>query len=389
MYIKKWVLVVCAIVLILASAFLAVGCINPFGFGAWEELVHFSDVSQTIRDSYYKDVSAEKYEKTALKGIAAATKDPYTMYFYGEEADAYRENIEGNYHGVGLHVENHQEDDTITIVSAIDGTPAQKAGLTTGDIILAIDGENYKGSQLDNAVKKMRGEEGSEVTLSVLKKSTGKVEEVKLKRKMIKVQSVKGKMVTDQAALIQITQFTNDTKDEFMKCYNSLTKKGMKQIIIDVRNNPGGIMEQAVAIADMFIPAGKIIVYTEDKYGQREEYKSDEKAIQMPIVILTNEGSASASEILTGALKDYGLAYQIGEKTFGKGIVQSVYTLSEKEILSVTIAQYFTPNGNCIHEKGISPDEEIVLDAEEYLHLSEKPDSEDPQLQAAIRHLQQ
>ncbi len=387
MYIKKWVLVVCAVVLIIATAMVSVGVINPFGFGAWEELVHFSDISKTIREEYYKDVTPEIYEKTALKGVAAATKDPYTMYYWGEEADAYMENIEGNYQGVGLYVENNTKDDTITVVSAIAGTPAEKAGLVTGDIITAVNGESYRGSQLDEAVEKMRGEEGSEVTLSILKKDTGKTEDVKLLRQKIVLQSVEGKMLTDQVAMARITQFTEDTAESFANCCNELSQKGMKKLIIDLRNNPGGIMEQAVAIADMFLPAGKVIVYTMDKHGEREDYISEGEGIKMPIVILTNGGSASASEILTGALKDHELAYQIGEKTYGKGIVQGVFNLSESEILSITIAQYYTPNGSCIHKKGIEPDEEIKLDEEAYQNLSEKPDSEDPQLQAAIRYL--
>ncbi|MBE5039497.1 S41 family peptidase [Ructibacterium gallinarum] len=387
MYIKKSVLVIGAIVLIIVSGVLAVGAVNPFGFTAFGDLIKFTYVSRLIDMTYYEDVDSNTYMNTALQGVAAATGDPYTGYLWGEGAQAYMEEMEGNYQGIGVYIENNTEDDTITVVSAIAGTPAEEAGLTTGDKILKINGQGYTGQQINEAANAMRGANGTEVTITVRRQATGVEEDLTLTRKEIEIQNVSETMVTDEIGRINITQFTPETSDKFENAMENLEAKGMKKLIIDLRNNPGGLVDEATAIADLFIEKDNVIVYTMDKHGNRTDYIAEKDAIQMPVVLLTNQGSASASEILTGALKDYGVGYQIGEKTYGKGVVQGVFPVGKDSVLSVTSARYYTPSGVCIHGQGIEPDENIPMDVQKYVQLSALEPENDEQMQAAVQYL--
>ncbi|MBQ2614745.1 MAG: S41 family peptidase [Clostridia bacterium] len=387
MYIKKSVLVFCAVALVIVTAVVSIGAVNPFGFTEWEGFLQFSVISKLIQKEYYDDVEPEQYVNTALEGIAIATEDPYTRYLWGDSAKEYMEQIEGNYHGIGIYIEANEEDNTIEIVSPIAGTPAEKAGLTTGDKILAVNGTPFTGQQIDDAVQQMRGEAGTTVEITILRKGSKNTENLELTREEIVIPSVESEMLTNSIACIRITQFVEGTADLFAEAYRENAEKGMKQLVIDLRNNPGGLMDEAAEIANMFIPADKLIVYTMNKENERVEYNAYGSCVNLPIVVLTNPGSASASEILTGALKDHGLAHHIGEKTYGKGVVQEVFQVGEESVLSVTHARYFTPNGICIHETGITPDEEISMEWEKYARLSDLPLSEDIQMQAAMEWL--
>ena len=388
MYIKKPVLIGCAILLVIVTAVVSIGAVNPFGFTAWGEFLHFTWVSRIIQSEYYEDVEKSEYVNTALEGIAAATEDPYTRYLWGETAEKYRESIEGNFCGIGIYIENNAEDDTITVVSAIAGTPAEEAGLVTGDKILAVNGNAFTGMQINDAVAAMRGQSGTMVKVTVLRIATQTTEELELMRKEIVIPSIQSQMVTDGIGMIRITQFTEGTAELFAKAYRERVSEGMQKLVLDLRNNPGGIMTEAAKIANMFIADGDVIVYTLDKAGKRTDYPATGEAVEIPIVILTNPGSASASEILTGALKDYGLAHHIGEKTYGKGVVQGVFEAGEDALLSVTVSRYYTPNGTCIHGEGISPDEEVPMDWGLYAELENLTLREDLQLQKAIDYLQ-
>ena len=388
MYIKKSVLVCGAVILIIATAFLSIGIVNPFGFTEWGELIKFSYISKIIESEYYKDVDAEKYVNSALEGIAAATEDPYTMYLSGDTAAEYMESIEGNYQGIGIYIENNTETNTIDVVSAIAGTPAEEAGLTTGDKILAVNGETFTGQQINDAVNAMRGIDGTEVTVTVYRRASEETEDIVFVRREIEIPSIFDNMITDEIGCIRITQFTSGVSSKFADAYNRLIDSGMEKLIIDLRNNPGGLMDEAAAVANMFIEDGNIIVYTMDKKERRVDYPATGPAAKMQIVLLTNQGSASASEILTGALKDYRVGYQIGEKTYGKGIVQSMCQIGDG-VLSVTVARYFTPNGVCIHGEGIEPDETVTMDIEKYVRLTELDTADDEQMQAAINYLTQ
>ena len=387
MYIKKSVLVFCAITLIVATVLSTICVINPFGASEWEKFITFTRVGKLLDTLYYEDIESEEYFNNAIDGLARAVDDPYTRYLWGEEKDEFLEDIEGNYKGVGMYIENDTRDNTISVVSSIAGSPAEEAGITTGDKILKIDGQPITGEEIEEASSRIKGVENTSVKITLLRKATGTVEEIELIRREIIIPNIEGEMLENGIGRINITQFSEGVADNFQNKFFELKESGMNKLIIDLRNNPGGIMDEVIKIADLFIEKENVIVYTENKLGERVEYKAKKDAMEIPIVILTNIGSASASEVLTGALKDYDKAYQIGEKTFGKGVVQGVFEIPEQGILSVTTARYFTPDGVCIHEEGITPDETVEMSVEKYINLSRLSQNDDEQLQAALRYL--
>lgn len=386
MYIKKSVLITFTVILIVVTAVVSVGTVNPFGFTHFGEFIKFNYVSRLISENFYKDIDAKTYMNTALQGMAAATGDMYTGYMWGDIAKEYTENITGNYVGVGLYIENCPDDNTVTVVSAISGTPAEKAGISTGDKILKIDGADFSGAQLNEAASAMKGIADTNVTLTVKKAGTEEIQELTLTRRQIDIEYVTSAMLTDTIGKIQISQFAQHVSLQFSAALQSLKEQGMKSLIVDLRNNPGGIVDEAVAIAENFIDKETTVVYTEDKYGHRTDYTANGSGSPVPMVILTNGGSASASEILAGALKDMNIADLVGEKTYGKGIVQSVFDI-DGDVLSVTSARYFLPNGECIHEHGIEPNITVPMEPEKYAHISSLPAEQDIQLQKALEML--
>lgn len=388
MYIKKSVLVICAIVLVIVTSFVSLAAVNPFGIENFDDFIRFSYVSRLINYMYYEDMDMEEAANTAIAGVAASTGDPYTNYMWGDVAEQYLEQVDGNYCGVGLYIEYDMEQNLISVVSAIAGSPAEAAGITTGDKILKLDGEIYLGSQLSEAASYMKGEEGTDVVLTILSASDGAEHDITLTRSRIEIPSVTGKMLDSKIGYISLSQFTEGVSEKFRTQYKELQSQA-DGMIIDLRNNPGGLLEEATAIASLFVDKDEIITYTQDKSGDKTEYVSsgeDSVNTKIPIVILTNGGSASASEVLTGALKDYGLATQLGEKTFGKGIVQSVFGFDE-EVISVTTSRYYTPKGVCIHGEGLMPDITVEMDSEKSARISSLDISEDEQLLAAVKHL--
>lgn len=389
MYIKKSRFAVCIIVVVVLTAVVTVVALNPFGIGNVDDFLKFSMVSKVIGNVYYDEIDGTEAAETAIAGVAVATGDPYTAYYWGDTAKEYMENISGDYVGVGLYIENDTEENLVSVVSAIAGGSAEEAGITTGDKILEIDGTPYTGEELSDASDYMRGEEGTEVTLLVRKASNGAKEEMTLVRKRITIDSVESKMIGNDIGYISISQFTENVSVSFAEELEELNKSGMQYLVIDLRNNPGGLLDEAVAIASMFIDTGDVITYTSDKSEKRENYRAydalgDNRKYEIPVVVLTNGGSASASEVLAGALKDKNLAVTIGEKTYGKGIVQSVMEVGENEILSVTVARYFLPSGICIHGTGIDPDIKVELSPEKSAKISDLTLNEDLQLSSAI-----
>ncbi len=387
MYIKKPVLIIGAVILILVTAILSIGAVNPFGFFEVRDLLHFQYVSQLMMDSYYEDVDASAYMHAALQGMADATNDPYTAYMWGAEAEEYLRKVDGNYQGVGLYIVNNTEDNTIEVVSVIARSPAEKAGIFAGDKILKINGKSYTGLQMSEAAAAMRGMANTQVTITLLKKQDGNTVDTVLTRGEIDIQSVSGTMLEDDIGRINITEFNQGTARDFSEVYQALKDQGMKQMILDLRNNPGGLLNEAVEVLDTFVDEGKVLVSVLDRYENRRDFLADEGAEEVPMVVLTNQNSASASEIVTGCLKDYGIAYHIGEKTYGKGIVQDVFETGGNSLLSVTVARYYTPKGVCIHQAGIRPDLKIVMEPEKYTDLTNLKAEEDAQLQAAIAYL--
>lgn len=385
MYIKKPILVIGVIVLILTTVFLTIGAVNPFGFTAFRDLLHFQYVSRVIMDTYYEDISPNSYMQYALEGMANGTEDPYTTYLWGEKALEYKEKIHGNYKGIGVRVICNVEDDTIEVVSVVPGSPAESAEIAAGDKILKVDGEAFTGLQLDEAVSKIRGAGDTEVLLTILKKKSGDTVEISLKRQEFDINVVSGRMLQNDIGMIKIEEFTDDSATKFKEKYDELKNNGMKKLILDLRNNPGGLLDEAVDIADIFLEEGNVVVYTLDRDENKKEYFASGTKEEIPLVILTNNGSASASEVVTGCLKDYGIAYHIGEKTYGKGVVQGVFETGGETLLSVTVSRYYTPNGTCIHKTGIVPDLEVSLP--EMQNSNNLSAEEDAQLQAAIQYL--
>ncbi len=387
MYIKKKTLILLAVLLMVATSVTTIGIVNPFGFTHFLSFLKFNILTDAIEDRYYTDVPVEDYVNSAISGFAEGTGDPYTDFIYGEEADAYMEDISGSFDGIGVYIENNTEDNTITVVSAIANTPAEEAGIVSGDKILAVAGVSYTGEQMNEAVKNMKGQSGTTVDVTVLKADSGETVTLTLERRHIDVTTVESKMIDGtKTGYIAISQFTESTGTEFHDQLVELTDKGAKNLVLDLRNNPGGYVDAAVDVASNFVKSGDEIVYTLDKHGEKESYTSSGSQYYLPLVVLINQGSASSSEILTGALKDHGLAHVIGEKSYGKGIVQEVFEGIDG-IVSVTIARYYTPSGACIHEIGIEPDENIPMELSKYARLSELSLAEDEQLSAAVNYL--
>lgn len=328
----------------------------------------------------------------AIAGVAASVGDPYTRYLWGSNAMSYMENIEGNYCGVGLYIENDTEENLISVVSPISGGPAAEAGITTNDKILKIDGEVYTGEQLDEASSYMKGEEGTEVELTVRKASDKSEQTIKLTRSKIEIETVTAEVLDGSTGYIKLTQFTDGVSEKFNEKLKVLKNKEISSLIIDLRNNPGGILDEAIAIASCFVKNGETVTYTLNKNGERREYRAEQTEdtqviSDTKIIILTNEGSASASEVLAGAMRDLGLAKTLGEKTYGKGIVQTVMQLGRDGILSVTTDRYYTPGGVCIHGVGIKPDYECEMSAEKTAYLTTLDKADDDQLKEALRLL--
>lgn len=306
----------------------------------------------------------------ALKGTLNSLGDPYTQYMTKEEFDALMQDTEGSYEGIGVYI-TASDDNKILIVSPIEDTPAEKAGLKTGDKIIRINGTDFSAEQMDAAVKLMKGMPGTDVTLTILRENkdgTKKTSDVVVSREKIRIKTIKPAMLENNIGYIRITTFDMQTAEDFDVAYKDLKSQGMKGLVIDLRYNPGGIIDSTVAITDKFLGEG-IVTYTKTKAGEMEYYKSDANKDDIPLVLLVNDGSASASEIMSGAIKDTKRGTLIGTKTFGKGIVQRVQRFgNEGEGIKMTVSEYFTPSGINIHGIGIEPDIllELPEDAEGY-----------------------
>ncbi|MBO5060402.1 MAG: S41 family peptidase [Clostridia bacterium] len=350
-----------------------------------------SVVKKMLSEYSLFEVDETKVADYASMAMAAAVDDPYTAYFSKEDFSSYRDNLVSSYVGVGATIGADMQNDMLVIVSPMEDSPAEKAGIKSGDILKAIDGKTYFANQLSEAATYLKnGEEGTTVTITLEREGKGEFEVAVTREEIIK-RSVKSEMLEDGIGYLRITGFesktdnnSQDTYDAFIEHISALKTAGMEKLVIDLRDNPGGDLNVVCKIADEFLPKG-IITYTEDKNGKRSTIYSDDKAVDIPIVILVNGGSASASEVLTGALKDYEKATVIGTKTYGKGIVQTVYPFSDGSGMSITTAKYYTPGGTCIHKIGIEPDITVELDTDKA--ISELEVNEDTQLLKAIEVL--
>ena len=307
-----------------------------------------------IKKHYLFKVDEKNFEIGELKGAVASLKDPYSEYLSPEEMDALTEETTGKFFGIGVYIAPG-EDGLITVISPIKGSPAEKAGLNSGDKILQINGKDYTGDNITEASKAIRGEKDSLVKLLVLKNGSKKPQEISVKRDQVKIASVIEKEL-GEIGYIGITVFDEDTDKEFGKALDDLVKKNKSGIILDLRGNPGGVVDAAVGICDKILPEGVIVTLKDNQNKIIEEYKSDKNYVDTKMVVLQNGGSASASEILAGAIRDYKRATIVGEKSYGKGIVQTVFPLAKGSGLKLTTAAYFTPSGKSIHKLGIEPD---------------------------------
>ncbi len=339
-----------------------------------------------IIDKYYLgDIDEDKLKEGAIKGYIEGLGDPYTEYISADEMEDYLSDTMGNFVGIGIYMVKNTEKDKIQVLAPIKESPAEKAGIQAGDLILTVDGVSYSADDMTTASNKIKGEEGTTVKIEILRGTETK--EYELKREKVKVNQVEGKVLSNNIGYINFTSFDETTAEDFKNKFEELNKQGIKSLIIDLRNNGGGIVDQALEIADYVADKDSVLLYEVDKNNKETVKKAKtDPIINMPIIILTNENTASASEILAGALKDLGKAKTVGTTTYGKGVIQQILKLSDGSGLKVTIEEYQTPNRNKIHKVGIAPDEEVKLpdSVTSVLNIKEE---EDTQLQKAIEML--
>ena len=291
------------------------------------------------------------------RGLLSGLGDRYADYYTEEEFQELATSQEGYYEGVGITIGQTEEGAGLTIVEVTDGSPAAEAGIQAGDILIAVDGTDVTSMTVTEAAALIREGENDTIALTVEREGTGQIQ-MEVTREKLETQTVAGKMLTDTIGYLAISQFTGLTSDQFADVYQQLQEEGLQKLLIDLRGNPGGLVTAVCDTLRQILPEG-LIVYTEDKQGNREEYTCEgETPLDIPLVVLVDENTASAGEIFTGAVKDYGLGTIVGTQTFGKGIVQDFYTLPDQSVVKLTVAHYYTPKGNDIHGVGIAPDVE-------------------------------
>ena len=337
----------------------------------YDKYLKAEQLTDLLKEKYYKEISDEDIMEGIYKGIFESTGDPYTTYLSNQEFEDLLATSTGDFYGVGVTMMVN-DDNQIEVVNLSEGAPAQRGGIEVGDIITGVDGVEYDGDTFDKAASEMRGELNTEVTITYQR--NGESYDVTLVRKKITVPSVYSEMLDDNIGYIQITAFELATDEDFEKELRNFEMQGVDGVVIDLRNNLGGIVESGVAIADMLLPEGTI-AYLEDNKGERTYYNSDANCTSLPYVVLVNGASASTSEIVTAAMKDHGVDI-VGTTTYGKGVVQSVEQLADESGgIRVTIMQYYSPKGNVIHDVGITPTHIVELTEE---------DTTDTQLEKAV-----
>ena len=344
------------------------------------------EIEALINAYYLDEIDAQQIEDTLYTGMVAGLDDPYSVYYTQEQLESMEEATSGEYSGIGATLSQDPDTKEISVVSCFEGTPAEEAGLLPGDVITGWNGNPVSDMELSELVSKIKTDPDEHLTLSI--ERDGEELEVELTRRAVEVPTVEYEMLGDQIGYIRLLEFDEVTAQQFEEAMSDLESQGMEKLIIDVRNNPGGVLQTVCDMLDQFLPEG-LIVYTEDKNGKRTEYTSDEEhQFTKPLTVLVNGNSASASEIFAGAIQDYGIGTIVGTTTFGKGIVQKIFYLSDGTGLKLTMAKYYTPKGHDIHKKGIQPDVEVELD-EDLQNQSSISHEEDNQLKKAISVLQE
>lgn len=330
----------------------------------------------------------QDYQDNIYKGFMEALDDPYSCYYTADEYQTLMESTSGSYEGIGVVVSQNAQTKVITVVRPFEGCPGAEAGMLPGDILVEVAGNDVSGIDVSTVVSWIKGEGGTTVDIRVYRESEEKYYDFTVERRAIEVPTVDYEMMDDNIGYVQVTEFDEVTSDQFIAAVDDLKSQGMEGLIVDIRDNPGGLLSCVVEMLDYMLPEGTL-VYTEDKNGEGDTYTSDaEHYFDLPLAVLVNGNSASASEIFSGAIQDYGTGTIIGTQTFGKGIVQSILPFNDGSAIKITVSRYFTPRGTCIHGEGITPD--VVVDLDEDLKNKltiEK--SEDNQLQTAIENVKE
>ena len=343
---------------------------------------------QEYIDAYYlDDYEQENLESGLLNGFMSGLGDPYSCYYTKEDYQSLTEEDSGEYKGIGITVMQDSLTGEGVIEQVMKDQPAYKAGIESGDVITAVDNEKVEGLRLNEVVHRIKHSKDEKVKISISREE--KELEFLVDKANIVIQSVESEMKEGTIGYISVSQFIENTDEQFIEAVDKLEKEGMTGLVLDLRDNGGGLVDSCVNMVSRIIPEGDLIVYTEDKNGGKIEYNSNsDKVLDVPIVILVNEDTASASEIMTGCLKDYGLAEVLGTQTFGKGIVQSIVPFVDGSAMKLTVAKYYTPKGNDIHKVGIEPDIKMEISETEWKAAQKNPEK-DTQLKKAIRLLQQ
>ncbi len=351
------------------AGFLAGASKPAEGEDEYSYLKLFTDVLKIVKENYVEEPNIKKLIYGALSGMVSSL-DPFSAFFPPDKYKEFMEETEGEFGGVGIEIS--LEKGRPVVVAPIEGTPAFKAGLRAGDIILAVDGEDTFGKSLLEIVKKIRGKPGTKVRLTIMRRGLDKPITVEITRAVIKIESVKYVKHGD-IGYVKLTQFQHYTSRDLRKALKDLFSQGVKGLVIDLRNNPGGLLSEAVKVSDLFLPEGKLIVYTKGRRDEEKYYAKEPALVPpgMPVVVLINRGSASASEIVTGALQDHHRAIIVGEKSFGKASVQNIIPLEDGSAIKITVAYYYTPSGRLIHGKGIDPDVKVAMDEKTWEKLAQ------------------
>ena len=324
-----------------------------------------SELKELIDQNYMGDVEEKQLEEGIYKGFISGLDDPYSVYYDEEETKSLYETTEGEYQGIGAVLSQNMNTGIITLVQIYDDSPAMKAGLKDNDILYKVNGEEVTGVELTEVVSHIKGEKGTTVEMTVLRGADNEEVTVTATRDTVEAQTVKYRMMDGQIGYVSVSEFDSVTYDQYQKALKDLEGQGMKGLVVDLRNNPGGNLNTVCDMLDLMLPKG-LIVYTEDKDGNRQEASSDdENQFTLPLAVFVNGNSASASEIYAGAIQDYGIGDIVGTQTYRKGVVQQIFDLKDDTCVKLTIAKYFTPKGRSINGKGITPDVEVEYEADE------------------------
>ncbi|MBP3041603.1 S41 family peptidase [Bacillaceae bacterium Marseille-Q3522] len=365
--IKKFYFIMLLLIVVLASAgittfALTFGDENPVPVvSERSEFNKLFSAYDTLKDNFYTDLNNEDLVNGAINGMLEGLKDPYSDYMTKEEAKSFYEGISSSFEGIGAEIQ--ERDGNIVIVTPIKGSPAEKAGLRPDDKVIAVDGKNIQGMSSTEAVMLIRGEKGSKVELQIERPGVTEPLIVPIIRDTIPIETVHAEMLPDNIGKVQITSFSENTTNELVKALNDLQNNGMQGLILDLRQNPGGLLTEAIKISSLFVPKGEVIFQIEDRNGnvQSEKSQNTNGTPDMPIVAVIDKGSASAAEILAAALHESADIPLVGEKSFGKGTVQRTLDFTDGSNMKFTIEKWLTPEGTWIHEKGINPDYEVAL----------------------------